>query len=127
MSNKRTITLTDRSPVTIKEDDWPFIASASDKDWDNQYEFQANETWKWFVGVRQHEDGRAIVYATYRFSTQWQNKRDADCKNGVLLDGEPTPQDICDAIGQVCGNMEGERWDELAAECIADMPAEELT
>jgi hypothetical protein len=126
MSKTRTITLTGRPPVTINEDDWPFLASASDKDWDNEHEFQANRTWYWFVGARQHDDGRAVVYATYSHSSQWAKERGVDCKNGVLLSEGSSAQDVCDAIAEVCGRMEGDRWEELAAECIADMPAEKL-
>mgnify|MGYP001576581350 CR=1 FL=1 len=51
----RTITLTDRPPVTIREDAWPVRAAA--KWWDGAYESQANRTAS--VRVREHEDGRA--------------------------------------------------------------------
>ena len=60
-SKTRTITLTGRAPVRIREDEWPVIASGSYKDWDNQYEFQANREWKASIRVRQHPDGRKHV------------------------------------------------------------------
>lgn len=131
MADMRTITLTGRPPVTISNDNWPLIASASDKDFDNQYEFQANRISKWFIGARQHEDGRAIVYATYSYSSNWQGARDYAAKHGVIVDKDG---DICRAIESVaddmaaaeCNGDDGARWKTLAAECIADMPAEEL-
>lgn len=136
-TTRRTITLTGRPPVTIQEDAWPLIARASDKEWDNQYECQANRISKWFIGVRQHEDGRALVYATYSYMNNWQGARDYAAKSGLLLssaDGSVADQVICDAINEVCTDIsraehngnDAERWPTLAAECIADMPAEEI-
>lgn len=134
MGNQRTITLTGRPPVRIDEDNWPVIASAADKDWDNQYESQANRTWKWWVTVRQHADGRAIVYAGYAYTTQYQNGRDYSARNGQLLPARAGAVAICDAIREVCEEIVSAeadddhtaRWQTLAAECIADMPAEAI-
>lgn len=134
----RTITLTDRRPVKIQDSEWPLIASASDKDYDNQYEFQANRISNWFVGVRQHEDGRAIVYATYSYSSNYQGARNYTAKRGVLLGRwRPTsddPNGVADAIRDVCEDIanaehkddDASRWPTLAAECIADLPAETI-
>lgn len=134
MSKTRTITLTGRPPVKINEDNWPFIASVVDSEHDSQYECQANRKSKWFVGVRQHEDGRAIVYATYGYETQLQHESDLYVKRGVLLEEGATTQQIVSAIEEVCADMgsaehhgdDAERWSRLVHECIADLPAEEL-
>lgn len=108
----RTITLTDRPPVRIVEADWPQIARA--KSWDNRYECQANRTWR--LCVRQHDDGRAIVYGSY--SSAWQGARGADA--GELL---AAGDDIPAAIHRVAAdcNCEG-----IVADCIADLPAETI-
>lgn len=132
--SKRTITLTGRPPVSINEDTWPLLASAKDEEHDGQVRCQANRISKWFVGVRQHEDGRAIVYAVYDYSTNWQGARDFHAANGQLLPAGCTNKQICEAIEYVCQLMEtaesygedGQRWPTLAAECIADMPAEDI-
>ena len=108
----RTITLTDRPPVTIREDQWPQIASA--KDWDNTHESQANRTWA--LRVRQHDDGRAIVYGLY--DSQFQNERELRAGELVEADG-----DIAAAIHRVAKNCNCEQ---IAQECIADLPAVEL-
>tara|TARA_R110002096_G_scaffold66682_2_gene162213 strand:- start:33050 stop:33445 length:396 start_codon:yes stop_codon:yes gene_type:complete len=129
MGKKRTVTLTNRPPVTFDEDNWPLIASAHDSDHDNQYEFQANRTSKWFAGVRQHDDGRTIVYAKYYYSSAWRGERSLSAARGVLLTAE---EDICAAIREVCNDICGcehygddaDRWDTLSDECQADMPAE---
>ena len=110
MSDELTIMLTDRQPVRITKDDWPIIASA--RDWDNEHEFQANRKWKLFV--RQHEDGRCIVYGIY--DTQWQ--RESDRRHGVLIDS------IDDAPSSIKSVAESIGADEtLADNCIADLPA----
>lgn len=122
-----TITLTDRRPVRIAEESWPVLAKASDSGHDNKYECQANRTWKWFLCVRQHADGRAIVYATYSYSTAWQNESDQSAKHGELLLAGCTTDDIVAAIHRVADRMPGDdRWSRLADDCIADLPAEEL-
>jgi hypothetical protein len=122
----RTITLTDRAPVKIREEEWPEIASA--KTWDGQHEFQANR--RWSLRVRQHrQDGRTIVYGTY--SSQFQGERGAAA--GELLtppsDAQISPDEWCvwdgiaAAIKRVAANCSCEQ---IADECIADLPAQAI-
>lgn len=123
----RTITLTDRAPVRIDEEQWPEIASA--RDWDNTHECQANRRWN--LRVRQHRvDGRTIVYGTY--STQFQNERGAAAGEIITPpDDAPVSEDswyvwdeIPAAIKRVAANC---GCDRIADECIADLPAQELS
>lgn len=122
----RTITMTDRRPVKIREDEWPVEAEASFSDHDNQYRFQANRTWDGWLKVRKHADGRRLVYAGYDFHTQYQHERDARVRAGVLLDASATTEDVVRAIHEV--NAIRQEWcpTDLAAECIADLPAEAI-
>lgn len=131
----RTITLSDRPPVRISDDDWNELAGAVEEEHDGQVRSQANRVSKWSIRVRQHEDGRAIVYAVYDYSTNWQNERGYGHKHGLLLTAEQaTTEGICEAIKTVARRMEagehngddGERWARLADECIADLPAEDI-
>lgn len=130
----RTITLTGRPPVSIDEDQWPTIAKGTAKEFDNQYEFQANRISNWGVYVRQHADGRALVYAVYRHTSNWQGARGYDARRGVLLPVAADMDDICRAIETVCDDIakaeahgdDASRWPTLAAECIADLPAETI-
>jgi hypothetical protein len=119
-NTKLTITLTGRAPVMIDKEKWPEIASS--KDWDNQHECQANRTWK--LTVRQHEDGRAIVYGVYR--SQFQGE--AVKRGGELLDtnrpGTGTEPDIPGAITRVAEYLGFDQG--LADRCIADLPAVEI-
>ena len=111
----RTITLTGRPPVTIKESAWPKIAGGRVHD-GGEFDHQANRSGT--LIVRQHADGRAIVYGIY--VTCWQNERNK--RAGELLDaGADLPAAIyrvADAIGY------GET--ELAESTIADLPPVEL-
>lgn len=132
--SQRTITLTGRPPIKIEDDDWDCIAQASYSEHDGQVECQANRTSKWWVKVRQHDDGRAIVYAGYDYTSNWQGARNYAARQGDLLDGKPTAIDICRAIEDITARIancehdgdDSARWATLAYECIADMPAEEL-
>jgi len=133
--SKRTITISNRQPVTIEEDNWPVIASASDEDHDGgQVRSQANRVSKWSCTVRQHEDGRAIVYSVYSYTTNWQNARGYSAKAGRLLPVGASYEDISRAITNVCHEIaerehngdDALRWKAIEADCIADLPAEEL-
>ena len=108
-----TISLTGRAPVRIVKDDWPIIAYA--KEWDNTYECQANRTWK--LSVRQHDDGRSIVYGL--FTTQFQNEKNR--AGGELL---KQGDDIAAAIQRVAHSLGFD--DLLAQKCIDDLPAEDI-
>lgn len=109
----RTITLTDRPPVKIIDDEWPLIASAN---WyEGEHASQANRSG--WLKVRQHEDGRTIVYGAYDslFPTE------DDLRGGEML---TAGSDIAAAINRVAQSVRSER--ECAARCIADLPAEEI-
>ena len=117
--SKRTITLTGRPPVKIDEDNWPVIALASDHD--GAVECQANTVWS--IRVRQHDDGRTIVYAVKDSGNGGQYIGFRASPAGEMLPVGCTDDDICRAIERVGADAE---CDNLVAECIADMPAEEL-
>jgi hypothetical protein len=137
-NEKLTITLTGRPPVKITKDEWPVIASADAKEYDNQYEFQANRTAAWKLIVRQHEDGRAIVYAIHNYSSQYQGESGRDVRGGELIDaGADLPKaidrvaEVIEARMPVDDGSNGHHWGQgvfprLAHECIADLPAVEL-
>lgn len=128
---KVTITLTDRPPVTVTDELWPIVATAEDEWCDNQYRFQAFRTTDYLVRVRQHADGRAIVYAEYDYATAWQGESSRRYRTGRLLDDADTDA-LCKAIHGVTDEMvwaeygDRETWGRLAQECIADLPPEVL-
>jgi hypothetical protein len=119
-TTKRTIALTNRPPVTITEEKWPRVAWAYE--YDTEHECQANR-W-WHLNVRQHEDGRAIVYGKYE--TCLNNERET-CAGEVV----PAGEDIVAAIRRVAETLAlNERsiklFHHMAQDCIADLPAQEL-
>jgi len=126
-SPTRTITLTDRRPVTIREDLWPVIAIA--RWWDGEIESQALR--RQTIRVRQHDDGRAIVYAIHRSAY----RGDVDRAAGEIVlpprhdgpDGDGRlgfDADLVTAIRRV-GESAG-ILDWMIDRCIADLPAEDL-
>lgn len=126
---QRTITLTDSQPAKIYEDEWPVVARAEYEDYDNQYRSHASRTTDISIRVRQHKDGRTIVYAVYDHSTQWRNEKGRTLKFGQLLDaGADVPAAIRKVGSAMADRLDDDAphvWD-LIDECIADLPAKEL-
>lgn len=124
----RTITMTDRPPVRIREDEWPTIAVGSDAWHDGEIRAQANRTRTAWIRVRQHADGRAVVYGYYDYSSHFQGERDETVRAGYLI---APGKDLAATIRRVEATLVGDGADEamtarVAAECIADLPAEDL-
>ena len=133
----RTITLTDRSPVRIVESEWPVIArgdgdSYGGSDYSRYQQAQSQgELDEYTLRVRQHQDGRTIVYAVLDGASAWTGTESR--REGELL---PTyagrhdraalgPQPLSAiaatirAVGERCGLP-----DRVIRACIADLPAE---
>lgn len=112
---RRTISLTGRAPVEIFVDDWPIIAQA---DWySGEHECQANE--EAFVKVREHADGRRIVYGKRDSGPGGMRIGYRGARAGELLAlGGDTPA----AIIRVAADIKPE----LGQECIEDLPAESI-
>jgi hypothetical protein len=119
-SKNRTITLTDRAPVKIKESEWPVIAQASGDSADNDYaRHNQAEVDTYIMKVRRHYDGRALVYGIFDAASAWAGSEDH--KGGVLLAaGDDIPAAIR-RVGEECGLP-----DPVIRECIANLPAEEI-
>lgn len=121
----KTITLTGRSPVKIKKNEWPVIATAGDDSYghvDPQGHQQAKlqgELDEYLLRVRQHADGRTIVYGVLNAATVWT--RTKDWRGGELLDSGNNIASVIIRVGQAGGIP-----DEVVRNCIADLPAEEL-
>ena len=120
-SKTRTITLTDRPPVKIKEDDWPIIAVGSERpgSFVNGTPVPDYETDHYQLRVRRHEDGRAIVYGVIDAATAWTGTE--DWRGGELL---AAGADIAASIRRV--GESGAIIDSVIRECIGNLPAEEL-
>lgn len=135
MKKKITITLTHRRPVCITDNDWPVVARSDWSDHDNGLECQANRSWKAWLKVRQHKDGRTIVYGGYDYRTRWLGDSDKHYRGGIIV--EPTPESLrtCDhrvidairEVGEDLGSRSGcTHFGDLISRCIADLPAEEM-
>ena len=124
----RTITLTDRRPARIVEEDWPILAKAQDDSYHGndycrrQQALAQGELDRYSLIVREHEDGRVLVYAVIHGATAWTGTR--DYRGGEMLDDEA---DVVAAIRRVGGTAVGRGMPErLIDECIGDLPAEEV-
>ena len=133
---QRTITLTGQRPVKIYEDEWPLVASCSWGDNDRpDYEPEANRRADATLRVRQHADGRTLVYGTYHYTTLFQGEDDAHAAAGSLVSIADGDGAIITAIRDTAERLSSydslpddwqPDWPLLADECIADLPAEQL-
>ena len=120
------ITMSERRPLSIVEDEWPLIASA---DWHNgQVECQANTIRR--IKVREHADGRRLVYGFARAGNGGQHAGTRNPEGGFLVSakvGYPVPSAVDDETVRAIRRIGGILGDDaLADECIADLPAEDL-
>lgn len=132
IEKKIKVVLTRRPPVLILESEWPYIATSEDKEYDGQYESQANRISGWDLDVRQHEKGCSLVYGRYRYDSNWRGEASHDIRGGEKL---PAGANVVAAIERVAEWMREqvsrERPDDadaflrLANECIASLPAED--
>jgi len=127
----RTITLTGRAPVRIREDQWPVIAQGDSDHYDSHIRSQSNRSTEVGLRVRQHEDGRAIVYGVYNYDTRYQGEHGLTLRAGELLDaGADIPAAIRRVGDTLIEMLDGRGTDtwvlDAVADCIADLPAEEL-
>jgi len=133
MTKHRTITLTDRRPVQIDEQEWPVIARADGSSFGDgdpsRYEQARHrgEIDEYIMIVRQHADGRALVYAVVSAAiSAWsQPAGGVDYRGGELL--EPG-EDLVEAIRRVgqAAATESVMPTHMIRECIADLPAETI-
>ncbi len=114
--SKTKINLTDRRPVTIEKDLWPVIAKASNHD--GAVECQANH--EWFIRVRQHQDGRSIVYAGAVSGNGGTPAGFRPAYAGEVLEAGDSIEDAIHRVGSTAG------CEHLISEAIDDLPAEEL-
>jgi hypothetical protein len=122
---KRTITLTGRPPVTLREDLWPVIARADGTSWSGsdysrfEQARSRGELDEYSIRVRQHADGRTVVYAVFIGATAWTGSEDR--RGGELLESGSDLAQVITRVGEDSGLP-----DRAIRECIADLPAEDL-
>lgn len=113
---KRTITLSNHPPVTIVAGDWDFLSSASIQTYDGT----------WFLGIRQHHDGRAIVYGVGK--TQFDSQR-AGYLLGPDEDIVETLYDVAQELAEMPSddaNYDPQVWWALYAKCLNKLPSVEI-
>ena len=128
-TKKRTITLTGRPPVRITDSDWPLIASAKGDSYrGNDYgryrqALSQGECDEYALRVRQHADGRTLVYGVLDAAiAAWNAPAGGNSyRGGQLLHAGADIANAIRRVGDECGMP-----DAVIRECIADMPAEEL-
>lgn len=121
-TKKITITMSETAPVSIDPEQWPVIASVADHD--GKVECQANT--EWAIKVREHGDGRRLVYGYAERGSGGKPAGWRPSYAGWLISPEsqrPDETGTIRAIRRVAGVIGRE---DLAAECIGDLPAKEI-
>lgn len=117
-NEKIKITMSERRPITIVKADWPLIARADRHD--GAVESQANQHWA--IRVREHTDGRRIVYGWLVNGNGGVPAGWRGAEGGFLIEPDDDDETIR-SIRRIAGIIDD---DQLADECIAALPAEEL-
>ena len=128
-AKQRIITLTDRPPVSIQEDAWPLVAQG-DGDAGDEPDAAARRRARaqgeydiYTLRVRQHADGRAIIYGVLRAAiAAWRQPAGGeDWRGGALVEAGADLAATIRLVGEAGGFP-----DVVIRECIADLPAVEL-
>ena len=120
----RTITLTDRPPVRIREDEWPVIAVATGDSYGSGDPSRHDQALRegqcdtYSLRVRQHADGRAIVYGVLDAGA-WTGAEDH--RDGELCEAGADLAAALRRVGGKCGLP-----DSVIRDAIADLPPEDL-
>lgn len=122
-TTKIEIAMSERRPVNIDPEEWPVIARADSHD--GQSIHQANNIR--YIRVRQHRDGRRIVYGWQEAGNGGQHVGAHNPHAGYLVaavDGATADDsETVRAIRRV-GGVLGD--DVLADACITELPAEDI-
>ena len=122
-----TVTLTGRRPVQIDKAEWPIVASADDDSLSHrgidyacyQEALARGEADRYRLKVRQHADGRTIVYGVLDAATAWTGNEDH--RGGELLAPGADVAAAIRRVGEECGLP-----DRVIRDCVADLPAEKI-
>lgn len=116
-----TITMSERRPLRIDPEVWPVIAQAK---WhDGPYDFQASTVR--LITVREHSDGRRIVYGLQQAGGGGQYVGTRNPEGGFLVSlSDQREDETVRAIRRVAGIV-GD--DGLGDACIADLPPEDAS
>ena len=126
VDKKLTIRLTNRRPVTVSSAEWPVLAQASGDDWSggpdyarHEQALRQGELTQYHLTVRQHADGRALVYGVL----ETPHTANADRAGGELL-GASSSEAIPWTIRQVGEKCELPEY--IICNCIAALPPVDL-
>lgn len=125
-----TITMSETSPVKIDPEQWHVIASADHHD--GKVVCQANNVW--LIEVREHDDGRRLVYGMHEAGNGGQYEGFRPTYGGYLFDEDGHGSDdpklrkeketaTIRAIRRVAGLIGDSK---LGDECVANLPAQEI-
>lgn len=121
---QRTITMTNRRPVTIVDADWPEIACATEENGTfgpGMTPRPREEVARTTLCAREHADKRLLVYVTTFDASQWGHHTKGHDGGTLFFVPGTDPAIAIREVGQTCQVSES-----LIRDCIASLSAEEI-
>lgn len=129
--------MTGRRPISIVRDDWPLIAWGVEEEYNGQVRDESHETGDASIRVRQHSDGRLLVYGAFAYVCGHPNSPSHDASAGAIY---PAGSDIAEAIDEIVETMHAKLAkqsrgqyvpcetliDRAAQGCLADLEPEAI-
>lgn len=127
---KVTIYLTDRNPINVDPEEWPILARgtgdsyrAGNYDGARYEQARCNgEIDEYKLIVRQHADGRTLVYGILDAASAWTGNESV--RGGMLLEKRPTPDVLSTTIRIV--SQELNLPERIVRDCFESFTPEEL-
>jgi hypothetical protein len=119
-AKRKTIILTGRSPVSIDPKEWPIILEV----WDHDGTFLTDANTVYAITVRQHDDGRRVVFGSRKKGPGGQTPEFRPIHWGKIL--QPNEHLTHQTIVAIVDCAEAIGYSPLGEIAIQNMPVEEL-
>jgi hypothetical protein len=136
-SEKIEITLTSAQLVSVTETQWPEIAIAkvTRQEWekDSTWGWDVVRSWRAWLHVRQHKNGRAIVYGSAHHATGWcektKDEKEYKVYAGVLTEPNANLETAINDVAGTLAELIGDDLDtgKLVRRCLAALARHRMT
>jgi hypothetical protein len=122
------ITLTNAPPIRIREDEWPVLAESCYQ-WHDGIAQHATRAVDIDIRIREHADGRLLVYGVYDFDTTRQEEKGVVTRAGKFFEAGADQVAAINEVGAILEAQVADVRPEDAANvrvavdcCISNLP-----